>query len=858
MIRILDNLLLLPSARGQQSEAEVSAPGSSFFDDFDFDKLIRAASRLHEIHTACLDTLISRAFAMTRDMTMTPRKLAFARAREAHVYAQLMSAISTDHLDAVSRVIREALNENVRSAVRARLMEHDLSSCTQAPSVGGSLQKSAEDRSWSHHHLDWPLVQSHRVVVHEERREEEERQEEEEARKRLQEEQVRIFGANCHVSFQILQIPPNLQNCSLGANSQESEDLVLVDVNYPSAGASADEPFLAPPGNSNQQVLVEEPKREPESESVIWCTRSEYVRALQELESVALQVVNESISDHLVRVVDCLHESLVGTLTRCLNQLEADVCCQVSPPGVAGTLVGARASPSRQSTLDRGTCVEPVPSTSRAMMEDEEEEEERESMMIPRQGWDDESSLHARNALRDLLESAYHVHINWRGSSSSSSLKLALSFREFWDKIRTLLTQWTTFPAKRLFQDQDGANHSNRGQKVIDSSVRKRVADEVIDGLLSDLRSVSRSICVQFRERVESSHKSFLIGLRNLEQLHSLRMARLEEERIRIRKVLAPRLARLALESTSLKDLLMHGMPQLGREIGRGQYGVVYACDGSWGGHSPIALKSVVPPDDKHWNDLAMEFYYTRSIRVPHERIVTIRGSIIDHSYGGGATPAVLFIMDRFPRDLYSALKTGLEWVQRLSVAIDVVVGIRFLHAQGLVHRDIKLKNVLLDHRNRAKITDLGFCKPEAMMSGSIVGTPIHMAPELFSGKYDSSVDVYAFGILFWYLCSGHVRLPYVFEQCANKDQLWIQVKKGARPERLPSFDPASWSLMSACWAGDPRARPHLGTVEHELRSMLSGSAKASTSGRMHAHSHHHHYFSRAGKERNTFMNEKL
>lgn len=64
-------------------------------------------------------------------------------------------------------------------------------------------------------------------------------------------------------------------------------------------------------------------------------------------------------------------------------------------------------------------------------------------------------------------------------------------------------------------------------------------------------------------------------------------------------------------------------------------------------------------------------------------------------------------------------------------------------------------------------------------MSGSIVGTPIHMAPELFTGRYDCSVDVYAFGVLFWYVCAGNVKLPGAFEQCANKDQLWQNVKKG-------------------------------------------------------------------------------
>lgn len=53
-----------------------------------------------------------------------------------------------------------------------------------------------------------------------------------------------------------------------------------------------------------------------------------------------------------------------------------------------------------------------------------------------------------------------------------------------------------------------------------------------------------------------------------------------------------------------------------------------------------------------------------------HDRIVRVRGSVIDHSYAGGSIPAVLIVMDRLSRDLYCALKVGLPWLSRLQVHI--------------------------------------------------------------------------------------------------------------------------------------------------------------------------------------------
>ncbi|XP_003220409.1 dual serine/threonine and tyrosine protein kinase isoform X1 [Anolis carolinensis] len=401
------------------------------------------------------------------------------------------------------------------------------------------------------------------------------------------------------------------------------------------------------------------------------------------------------------------------------------------------------------------------------------------------------------NYLKQILNAAYHVEVTFHSGSTVS--------RMLWEQIKQIIQRitWVSPPA-------------------ITTEWKKKVAQDAIESLSAS--RLAKSICSQFRTRLNSSHEAFAASLRQLEVGHSGRLEKTEDLWLKVRKDHAPRLARLSLESRSLQDVLLYGKPKLGRELGRGQYGVVYLCN-AWGGHFPCALKSVVPPDEKHWNDLALEFHYMRSLP-KHERLVDLHGSVIDYGYGGGSSIAVLLIMEQLHRDLYTGLKAGLALEIRLQIALDVVEGIRFLHSQGLVHRDIKLKNVLLDKNNRAKITDLGFCKPEAMMSGSIVGTPIHMAPELFTGKYDNSVDVYAFGILFWYICSGHVKLPEAFERCASKDHLWNNVRRGVRPERLAIFDEECWQLMEACWDGDSSQRPLLGIVQPMLHGIMDRLCK--------------------------------
>jgi Protein kinase domain len=159
-------------------------------------------------------------------------------------------------------------------------------------------------------------------------------------------------------------------------------------------------------------------------------------------------------------------------------------------------------------------------------------------------------------------------------------------------------------------------------------------------------------------------------------------------------------------------------------------------------------------------------------------------------------------------------------------MAIDMLRALHYMHERGVVHRDIKTHNCLLDQYFQLKLCDFGLAayvssESDADGSRALQGTPPYIAPEVWNGeKYTPAADMYAFGILLWEIF--HRDVPFDGREVARIRSTVVDGERphlgNAIPNCSASLSNVLIDLIPSCWHADPNQRPTAREALHYLQ----------------------------------------
>ncbi|MCZ7686643.1 MAG: protein kinase [Sandaracinaceae bacterium] len=246
--------------------------------------------------------------------------------------------------------------------------------------------------------------------------------------------------------------------------------------------------------------------------------------------------------------------------------------------------------------------------------------------------------------------------------------------------------------------------------------------------------------------------------------------------------------------------------------LGQGGMGIVYRAR-----HEVLdaavaikLLRSDAAGDDEAIERLTREAQAASAIGDEH--IVDVRdvGRLED-----GSTFVVMELIEGV--DLYNVVRRApLPWTRARHVALQICEALQAAHDRGIVHRDLKLENVLLTMRRGdpdfVKIVDFGIAKVQGTakitIAGRVIGTPEYMSPEQCMGRtVDHRTDIYSLGVMLYEMVTG--TLPFYDDDLAALVRMQIH-EKPVPPSRVrgdAELPLAFEAVILRCIAKDPEAR---------------------------------------------------